>query len=56
MKTTLKDLDPASLRNDITTVEGDWYDAGEVEKTINAISESRSIRIICSRSRGEAAS
>lgn len=39
VKTTLKDLDPATLQNDITTVEGDWYDAGEVEKTINAISD-----------------
>ncbi len=39
VKTTLKDLDPASLRDDISTVEGDWYDAGEVEKTINAISD-----------------
>jgi outer membrane protein insertion porin family len=39
VKTTLKDLDPATLQSDITTVEGDWYDAGEVEKTINAISD-----------------
>ncbi len=39
VKTTLKDLDPASLRDDISTVEGDWYDAGEVEKTINTISD-----------------
>src|SRR5215471_11734438 len=39
VKTTLKDLDPESLRKDITTVEGDWYDASEVEKTSNAISD-----------------
>ncbi len=39
VKTTLKDLDPASLRDDISTVEGEWYDAGEVEKTINNISD-----------------
>ena len=39
VKTPLKDLDPTSLQNDITTIEGDWYDAGEVEKTINAISD-----------------
>src|SRR5262245_54536897 len=39
VKTTLKDLDPASLQGDISTIEGDWYDATEVEKTINAISD-----------------
>ena len=39
VKTTLKDLDPESLRSDISTVEGDWYDASEVEKTSNAISD-----------------
>jgi len=39
VKTTLKDLDPESLRDDISTVEGDWYNADEVEKTINRISD-----------------
>jgi outer membrane protein insertion porin family len=39
VKTTLKDLDPESLRDDIGTVEGDWYNAEEVERTINRISD-----------------
>lgn len=39
VKTTLKDLDPESLRDDISTVEGDWYNAEELERTINRISD-----------------
>lgn len=39
VKTTLKDLDPESLRDDISTVEGDWYNAEEVENTIARISD-----------------
>ncbi len=30
VKTTLKDLDPKTLQGDITTKEGDWYDASKV--------------------------
>lgn len=39
VRTTLKDLDPESLRDDISTVEGDWYNAEEVEKTLTAIGD-----------------
>ncbi|MGH6928397.1 MAG: outer membrane protein assembly factor BamA, partial [Dongiaceae bacterium] len=39
VKTTLKDLDPESLRDDISTIEGDWYNAEELELTINRISD-----------------
>ncbi len=31
---TIKNVDVEALRDGITTVEGDWYDAGMVEKTI----------------------
>jgi outer membrane protein insertion porin family len=37
--TTLRDLDPESLRDDISTVEGDWYNAEEVDRTVNRISD-----------------
>jgi len=36
---SLKDLDPESLKEQITTIEGETYDAGEVEKTIAALTE-----------------
>ena len=39
VRTTLKDLDPESLRDDISTIEGDWYNAEEVEGTVNRISD-----------------
>ena len=39
IKTTLKDLDPKSLWGDVTTQEGDWYDASKVDDTVQAISD-----------------
>ncbi|GAB5468999.1 MAG: outer membrane protein assembly factor BamA [Rhodospirillales bacterium] len=36
---TLKNLDPAEILNQITTVEGDTYDASEVEESIDAITD-----------------
>jgi outer membrane protein insertion porin family len=39
LKTTLKDLDPKSLMPDVTTKEGDWYDASKVDDTVQAISD-----------------
>jgi outer membrane protein insertion porin family len=39
VKTTLKDLDPKALMGDVTTKEGDWYDASKVEDTVQAISD-----------------
>src|SRR4051812_4257222 len=38
IKTTLKDLDPKSLLGDVTTKEGDWYDASKVDDTVQSIS------------------
>jgi outer membrane protein insertion porin family len=39
VRTTLKDLEPESLRGDISTIEGDWYDAEEVESTVNRLGD-----------------
>jgi outer membrane protein insertion porin family len=39
LKTTLKNLDPNTLRDQLTTVEGDWYNAAEVEKSIGNITD-----------------
>jgi len=39
VRTTLKDLDTERLRDDISTIEGDWYNAEELERTINRISD-----------------
>jgi outer membrane protein insertion porin family len=39
VKTTLKDLDPKSLMGDVTTKEGEWYDASKVDDTVQAISD-----------------
>ena len=39
LKTTLKNLDPDSLRDQLTTEEGDWYNAAEVEKSIGNITD-----------------
>lgn len=37
IKSTLKDLDPESLRGEVLTNEGDWYNATLVDKTVTAI-------------------
>ena len=37
LTTNLKGLDSEALRETLTISEGDWYDAGEVEKTITAL-------------------
>jgi outer membrane protein insertion porin family len=39
IKTTLKDLDPESLRELVETDEGDWYNADLVDETVQAISD-----------------
>lgn len=39
IKTTLKDLDPDSLRDAVTTSEGDWYNADKVDDSVQAISD-----------------
>jgi len=39
IRTTLRDLDPESLREQVTTVEGEWYDASEVETTVGNITD-----------------
>ena len=39
LETTLRNLDPETLRGEVTTFEGDWYDASEVDKTIEALTE-----------------
>jgi outer membrane protein insertion porin family len=39
IKTTLKDLDPKTLWSDVTTEEGDWYDASKVDDTVQALSD-----------------
>ncbi|HVJ33459.1 MAG TPA: outer membrane protein assembly factor BamA [Terriglobia bacterium] len=39
IKTTLKGLNPETLRGDVTTKEGDWYDASRVQDTVKALSD-----------------
>ncbi len=39
IKTTLKGLDPESLRSDVDTKEGDWYDASRVDDTVKKLSD-----------------
>jgi outer membrane protein insertion porin family len=39
IKTTLKGLDPETLKSDVQTTEGDWYDASRVQDTVKAISD-----------------
>ncbi len=39
IQTTLRNLDPATLREQLTTEEGDWYDASEVETSIENLTE-----------------
>ena len=39
LETGLRNLDPETLRSEVTTEEGDWYDASEVDKTIEALTD-----------------
>ena len=39
LQTGLRNLDPETLRGQVTTEEGDWYDAGEVDKTIEVLTD-----------------
>lgn len=39
LQTTLRNLDPETLRSEVTTEEGDWYDASEVDKTIEVLTD-----------------
>jgi len=39
LKTTLRDLDPESLREQLTTIEGEWYDASEVDTSVGNITD-----------------
>jgi outer membrane protein insertion porin family len=39
IKTTLKDLDTKTLWGDVTTKEGDWYDASKVDDSVQALSD-----------------
>ncbi len=39
LETSLRNLDPEILRSELTTFEGDWYDASEVDKSIEALTE-----------------
>ncbi|MEQ8357806.1 MAG: outer membrane protein assembly factor BamA [Kiloniellaceae bacterium] len=39
LETGLRNLDPETLRGEVTTEEGDWYDAGEVDRTIEALTD-----------------
>lgn len=39
LETSLRNLDPEILRGELTTFEGDWYDASEVDKSIEALTE-----------------
>ncbi|WP_241503797.1 outer membrane protein assembly factor BamA [Ferruginivarius sediminum] len=39
IETTLKNLDPEELRNQLTTEKGDWYDASEVDESIDNLTE-----------------
>ncbi len=40
LETGLRNLDPETLRNEVTTEEGDWYDASSVDKTIEKLTDS----------------
>ena len=37
--TTLRNLDPMALREDLTVEEGDWYDASAIEESIDNLTE-----------------
>jgi len=39
LRTTLRDLDPESLREQLTTIEGEWYDASEIDKSVGNITD-----------------
>ncbi len=39
LQTGLRNLDPEVLRSEVTTEEGDWYDASEVDKTIEVLTD-----------------
>ncbi|MEM7225869.1 MAG: outer membrane protein assembly factor BamA [Pseudomonadota bacterium] len=39
LNTTLKDLDPEVLREDLLTEEGEWYDASAVEESVANLTE-----------------
>ncbi len=39
IETTLRNLDPDSLREDVLTEEGDWFDAEAVEKSVTKLTE-----------------
>lgn len=39
ISTTLKNLDPETLREDVETIEGDWYNADLVDETVDALTE-----------------
>ncbi len=39
IKTSLKDLDPKALRSLVETTEGDWYDQGDVDRTVTALND-----------------
>jgi outer membrane protein insertion porin family len=39
IKTSLKDLDPKSLRDLVQTKEGEWYDQGDVDRTVTALND-----------------
>ncbi len=39
VETSLKNLDPQSLQDQVTTEPGDWYDAGEVDRTIGQLTD-----------------
>ena len=39
ISSSLKDLDPQTLEDELTTDEGDWYDQSEVDKTVTALTE-----------------
>lgn len=39
LQTGLRNLDPETLRDEVTTEEGDWYDASEVDRTIEVLTD-----------------
>ena len=39
LQSGLRNLDPEVLRDDVTTEEGDWYDASQVDKTIEVLTD-----------------
>lgn len=39
LETGLRNLDPETLRDEVTTEEGDWYDASAVDETIEVLTD-----------------